>query len=174
MLFSIIQDPKVKPGCIPSLTDGAAQTLPLLSPFRITQNVNNERGELPGIETGQLLTSLRVEKGIVYSLRMNYTDISHNIIKSYLVYFCIAHTSGDPQQEKKRIGLKQVGWSSKFCLHFFPLKESLFYCFLKMLTLHFKYTSFNLREGSLFAALFALFNIFYFEGSAFFNLKNRK
>lgn len=94
-------------------------------------------------------------------------------MKSYLVYFCITHTSGDTQQEKKRIDLKQVGWSSKFCLYFFPLKESLFYCFLKMLTLHFKYTFFNLREGYLFAALFALFNIFYFEGSAFFNLKNR-
>lgn len=53
---------------IPSLTDGAAQTLPLLSPFGITQNVNNERGELAGIETGQLLTPLKVEKGIVYSL----------------------------------------------------------------------------------------------------------
>lgn len=76
-LFKIL---KSKPVCVLSLTNGATQTLPLLSPFGITQNVNNERGELPGIETSQLLTALRVKKGIVYSLAMNYMDIIHNLI----------------------------------------------------------------------------------------------
>lgn len=85
-LFKIL---KRKLVCIRSHTDGAAQTLPLLPPFGITQNVNNERGELPSIETGQLLTSLRVEKGIHYSLGMDYMDIIQNIIQLYLVYFCI-------------------------------------------------------------------------------------
>lgn len=83
----MISNVKVKPVSIPSLTDGAAQTLPLLPPFGVTQNVNNERGELPGVEPGQLLTSLRGQN--VYSLGMNYMDIVSNIITFYFGYFCI-------------------------------------------------------------------------------------
>lgn len=73
----------------PALTDGAAQTLPLLSPFGVAQNVNDKRGELPGIETGQLLTALRAEKGVVYSLGSDYVDISHSITRFHLVNVCV-------------------------------------------------------------------------------------
>lgn len=66
------------------LTHGAAQTLPLLPPLGITQNVNNERGELPSVETGQLLTALRAETGVHDSLGVDYRDITHNSIQVYL------------------------------------------------------------------------------------------
>lgn len=68
------------------LTDGAAQTLPLLSPFSITQNVNDERGELPGIETGQLLASLRSKKVIKDSL-----DVIHNTV-NYTQFISASNT----------------------------------------------------------------------------------
>lgn len=71
--------------CVCSLTDGAAQTLPLLPPLGITQNVNNERGELPSIETGQLLTPLRAERGIRYGLGMDQRDVVQKIIQLDLV-----------------------------------------------------------------------------------------
>lgn len=45
----------------PSLTSRAAETFPLLSPFGVTQDVDDERGKLTSVETGQLLTALREE-----------------------------------------------------------------------------------------------------------------
>ena len=49
--------------CACGLTSGAAETLPLLSPLGVAQDVDDERGKLSRVESGQLLTTLRDTKG---------------------------------------------------------------------------------------------------------------
>lgn len=49
------------PVCAP--TCGAAQTLALLPPFGLTENVNDQGGKFSGIKTGQFLSSLQGRKG---------------------------------------------------------------------------------------------------------------
>lgn len=43
----------------PSLTSWAAETFSLLPPFGVTEDVNDECGELTSVETGKLLTALK-------------------------------------------------------------------------------------------------------------------
>ena len=49
--------------CVCGLTSGAAETLPLLSPLGVAQDVDDECGKLPCVESGQLLTTLRDTSG---------------------------------------------------------------------------------------------------------------
>lgn len=43
------------------LTSRAAESFPLLPPFGVAQDVDDERGELPGVEASQLLAALRAQ-----------------------------------------------------------------------------------------------------------------